>query len=411
MIVFVPNCGIFISGDVSSGNISLKEEKTFKINAKNSDNDGLPDYLEEKIGTNKYNKDTDGDGLTDFEEYCKYRTNPLKKDSDSDGIPDGDWNERREFTYTIRAIREIYPPYKPEMMNDLFQDIRIISETKNKLKYEVILYPEAINMVIPSLKIGEKYNEEINRYLEPSFFCNYSPRMCKELREIINEWHLKSDYEILKYLAEYSALISKTYLKKGPFQFYIEVKNDKINYVYKEEAEEFKNRYFTTMERVLNHLAFGEGMYRNRMHGTCSSIATYIATIFRAAGFPTRIISTTPIINFSDSAQVEMIKKLHNKKLANKILAHAERLKDAFVNHFLNEVFINGRWIRCDFRSINVGCVGFYGPMINENTFADYSEEEYARTWGKRFVEGEENPYNTIDLSDQYPIHIAKFAK
>ncbi|HHD83222.1 MAG TPA: hypothetical protein ENK92_03860 [Bacteroidetes bacterium] len=94
-IILVPNRGFFISGGVIARNTSLKEEKLFKINAKDSDNDDLPDYLEEKIGTNEYDKDTDGDGLTDFDEYCKYKTNPLKKDSDSDG----DWNERREFNF------------------------------------------------------------------------------------------------------------------------------------------------------------------------------------------------------------------------------------------------------------------------------------------------------------------------
>ena len=99
IIIFCSRSWLFISGGIIARNTSLKEEKLFKINAKNSDNDGLPDYLEEKIGTNEYNKDTDGDGLTDFDEYCKYKTNPLKKDSDSDGIPDGDWNERREFNF------------------------------------------------------------------------------------------------------------------------------------------------------------------------------------------------------------------------------------------------------------------------------------------------------------------------
>jgi len=42
--------------------------------------------------------------------------------------------------------------------------------------------------------------------------------------------------------------------------------------------------------------------------------------------------------------------------------------------------------------------------LINKNTFADFSEEDYAGTWGKKFVEGKGNPYNTLELSDQYPI-------
>lgn len=383
----------------------FKEKKTFNTNANDSDKDGLPDYLEEELRSDKHNKDTDGDGLIDYEEYCKYRTHMLMADSDGDGILDGNWNERREFTYTIRAVREISPLFKSEVMNDLFQDTKVLNETKGKLKYEIILYPEAINMVIPSSKAKEEYSEEVNMYLQASFFCNFSSDMRKEIKKIISEWQVENNCQLLEYLADYAALISKTFPKRGPFQFYIEVVNDKLNYVYKDRIEQFKTKHFVKIDRVLDHLAFGEGMYKNRMHGTCSSIATYMATIYRAAGFPARIISTTPIINFSDPAQIEMVKKIKNEKLKKDILAQAKQLKGSFVNHFFNEVFINGRWIRCDYSEVNVGCLGFCGPLINENTFVDFSEEEYARTWGRKFVEGKGNPYNTLELSDQYPIH------
>lgn len=388
----------------------FKEKRTFNTDAVDIDNDGLPDYLEEELEADKYNKDTDGDGLSDYEEYCKYRTHMLKPDSDRDGIPDGDWNERREFTYTIRAVREIYPPFKSEVMNDLFQDIKVLDETKEKLKYEIILYPEAINMVIPSSKAEEEYREEVNMYRQPSFFCNFSSDMCKEIKKIVNEWQVENNYKLLEYVADYTALISKTYPKRGPFQFYIEAVDGELNCVYKGRVEQFRTKHFVKIDRVLDHLAFGEGMYKNRMHGTCSSIATYMATIYRAAGFPARIISTTPIINFSDSSQVELLKKLKNEKLKKDILDQAQQLKGGFVNHFFNEIFINGRWIRCDYSRMNVGCIGFCGPLINENTFADFGEEDYARTWGERFVEGKGNPYNTLELSDQYPIH-TEFAK
>jgi len=88
------------------------------------DKDGLENQLEAKLGTNPEISDTDNDGLSDYDEYCKYRTDPTKKDSDSDGKPDGDWQERREYTYTIRAICEIRSPSNMEMINDLYQDAR-----------------------------------------------------------------------------------------------------------------------------------------------------------------------------------------------------------------------------------------------------------------------------------------------
>ena len=52
------------------------------------DKDGLTNSEEEGIGTDPRNPDTDGDGLTDYEEVRTYNTDPLKIDSDGDGLDD-----------------------------------------------------------------------------------------------------------------------------------------------------------------------------------------------------------------------------------------------------------------------------------------------------------------------------------
>ena len=54
------------------------------------DHDGLTDKMEKEIGTDPKNPDTDGDGLSDSEEYNTYKTNPLKADTDGDGLKDGE---------------------------------------------------------------------------------------------------------------------------------------------------------------------------------------------------------------------------------------------------------------------------------------------------------------------------------
>ncbi|MBR5430518.1 MAG: S-layer homology domain-containing protein [Firmicutes bacterium] len=55
-----------------------------------TDNDGVPAYMEEYFGTSNELNDTDGDGVTDFDELFRIRTDPLSTDSDVDGVSDGD---------------------------------------------------------------------------------------------------------------------------------------------------------------------------------------------------------------------------------------------------------------------------------------------------------------------------------
>ncbi len=53
-----------------------------------SDQDGLSDDEENSLGTDPYNPDTDGDGLSDYFEVRISMTNPLNPDTDGNGITD-----------------------------------------------------------------------------------------------------------------------------------------------------------------------------------------------------------------------------------------------------------------------------------------------------------------------------------
>lgn len=61
--------------------------KTFE---KDTDGDGLSDIDEVALGSDPNNPDTDGDGLLDGEEVNKYKTNPLLADTDDGGVNDGE---------------------------------------------------------------------------------------------------------------------------------------------------------------------------------------------------------------------------------------------------------------------------------------------------------------------------------
>src|SRR5687767_6381784 len=109
-------------------------------------------------------RDTDGDGLSDFLELYKYGTDPAKADSDGDGTPDGDWLERREFTYTVRSVVQVMKPVTPEYLNDDYQDARVLDETGDYVELEVIHYP--FNTVAESIVGSPRWREESSHMSE-----------------------------------------------------------------------------------------------------------------------------------------------------------------------------------------------------------------------------------------------------
>ena len=105
-----------------------------------TDGDGLTDYEEVNVyGTDPLNPDTDFDGLTDYEEVKRYKTDPLKRDTDGGGVDD--WHEifidrtdpldpaddllmftlPAEFDYNSAEL-------KPETVEALGEVIRVLAE-------------------------------------------------------------------------------------------------------------------------------------------------------------------------------------------------------------------------------------------------------------------------------------------
>ncbi|MEX0719316.1 MAG: OmpA family protein [Balneolaceae bacterium] len=67
---------------------SLSDEE---LRERDSDEDGVSDYDEmREHGTDPLNPDTDDDGLSDGEEINEYNTDPLNADTDGDDLSDGD---------------------------------------------------------------------------------------------------------------------------------------------------------------------------------------------------------------------------------------------------------------------------------------------------------------------------------
>ncbi len=126
--------------------------------------------------------DSDGDGLSDFQEIHKYLTDPSKKDTDGDGVSDGDWNERREYAYTIRTILQYMPPYDDAVLNDDFQDGRVLETGDKCIEVEVIHYPlsTASKSIEPNPNWQQDYRE-MTEYLKSRPAANWDEQMRRDL--------------------------------------------------------------------------------------------------------------------------------------------------------------------------------------------------------------------------------------
>lgn len=87
-----------------------------------SDADELPDIFEDMMGTDKYEKDTDGDGLTDYEEVYLTETSPVIYDSVSGGLADADVDSDGDGLCNSEEIKRRTDPLKPDTDSDGLKD-------------------------------------------------------------------------------------------------------------------------------------------------------------------------------------------------------------------------------------------------------------------------------------------------
>jgi hypothetical protein len=366
--------------------------------------------------------DTDGDGLADFHEIHKYRTDPKKKDTAGKGVSDGDWQQRREFTYSVRAIIRVMPPYNLKALNDDYQDVRVRAETKEYAELEVVAYP--LNSNADAIKANPTWKKDyagMKEYLAPGITTNWDSQMRKDLlRELAKDGidpDRLTDKEVVEQVSRW--LFKRSQYRSMFCTFYVGFRDGKP-FVLPGLEERFKRDQGDpkwTVQQQLEHELFGKEMFARRTYGTCTSTAVYQTTVLRALGIPTRIILCIPLADGSDMAQIEMIEKgLTNHKVRHDACLGAMSGDDSFVSHTFCEVFVGGRWRRLNFTTLGQNILerNYLGLMIHVHTFNDLSEANLAATWGSRFAKGQRddlfphsNPYRLMEVSD----HFGKYAK
>jgi hypothetical protein len=369
--------------------------------------------------------DSDSDGLPDFQETHKYLTDPTKKDTDSDGIPDGDWNERREYTYSIRSILRFMPPLDSAALNDDFQDARILKQRDDYIEIEVIHYPLAT--VAESIEANPNWRQDypnMTQYLRPGITTNWDDKMRQDLLE-----ELKADGIIIDQLTDKQVVeqVSSWLLKKSRSldkvftTFYIHYPNGQpkiyagLENAFEHEFDRDKENYDWTIDQHLEHELLGKGMFYNKTHGSCTSVAVYLTTVLKAIGIPTRMIIVVPIVDPSNEEQFRLVReRITHNYVRKTMLTGLEKNRKAFTAHTFNEVYIGNQWHRLNYEKLgqNILDERLFGLHTHLYTFNDLSEPNLAPTWGWRYAKGirndvfkHNNPYSVITLSDLFGNH------
>lgn len=363
--------------------------------------------------------DSDRDGLSDFDETHKHFTDPKKADSDSDGVPDGDWNERREFTYSVHAVMHVMAPFDIESLNDDYQDARVLERRPDLLEFEVIVYP--FNTVATALESTERWNKppaELKPFVAPGVCCNWDARMQALLLS-----ELKRDGIDVAALDDVQAAraVSKWLLERAVYEdsfttFAIEFEQGAPRVTPRQErnVQDTLARFGRTLTQQFDRELFGKGMFETRLRGSCTSSAIYLSTGLKAIGLPTRTIVCVPVVDANDEREVAWISsRIEHVGVRNVLAQAAESQRGSWTSHTFNEVFVGKRWRRLNYSNLgqNVLDAQMLGLMVHVHTFNDHSEAGLVG-WGNREAHplheslfGGPNPYSCVSLSDQFGAH------
>jgi hypothetical protein len=362
--------------------------------------------------------DADRDGLSDFHERHKYFTDPKKADSDGDGVPDGDWDERREYSYSVQAVMHVMAPFDVASMSDDYQDVRVLEERPDLLEFEVVIYPfNTVASALVSSSDWRKPPPELKPFVSPGLCANWD----KELQQRLAAELAERGVELAELDdAETARAVSKWLMERSAFEdsfttFALEFERGRprVPEHRRAEIDATLARFGRTLEQQLERELFGKGMFTHKIHGSCTSSAIYLSTGLRAAGLPTRTVLVTPLVDANDEREVAWLDaRITHVGLRAKLKKAAESQRNSWTSHTFNEVFVGGRWRRLNYSELGQNVLDdALGLMVHVHTFGDHSEGRLLG-WGDRerhpmhaTLFGGPNPYSCVSLSDRFGAH------
>jgi len=311
--------------------------------------------------------------------------------------------------YTITTTTRIAKPYDVRAMNDEFQSARLLSEQDGVGTFEITYRPFHVQHVgsNPNWRVDDA---KMTEYLTPRPCANWDADLRKQiladLRAAGIEPDRLDDRTLVEKVSNWALGRSKFNNQFGLWMVEFHDGNPQVAAGLKSS---FKSNEPSGLPlgQIFDQELYGKGMYLNKTHGACTSSSTYMATILRAIGIPTRIILTVPACDPNDPMQVKALTNAirHNKT------AHTIKMglaSQGFVNHVYNEVWVGKKWVRLNYSTLGQPILdaNYCGLMTHVYTATDVSEIPFAKTWGERFAIHEGpilssvNPYQMLKAKD-----------
>ncbi|MEM8711540.1 MAG: transglutaminase domain-containing protein, partial [Planctomycetota bacterium] len=334
-------------------------------------------------------RDTDGDGLSDFHEVHKHRTDPKLADSDGDGVPDGDWHERREFTYTVRTVTEVLRPVTPDSITDDFQDARVLRETDDRVQLEVLHYP--FSTAAEALRDGPVPSEEDAVPVDRARWVAPGPTSDHDagLREAIHKGLASAGIDATNLEDPTTVAQVATWLCQhadyhdGFTTFVTGFDDEGAPFIPEDLQPHLDGNAEATWPREIS----ARGMFERGERGSCTSSAIYLSGCLRALGVPTRTMLIVPLFDAGDEREWAMAReRIQEPSVRRTVLGAIHRLRNSWASHTMNEVYLRGRWWRLDYGDLGVGILrrDRYGLTTRVATLHDWADARAWETIGRR---------------------------
>ncbi|HUU18202.1 MAG TPA: CARDB domain-containing protein [Sedimentisphaerales bacterium] len=278
------------------------------------------------------------------------------------------------------------------MINDLYQDARPFKKEamlKDARVVEVLIFPFAKAHVYLQPYPKENLDKKLKEYIKPTVSMNYSPEMKEQVDNIVKD--ASTDIEAIEKMLQW--INHETELvRELPHWEYFHIIDGKIIWHKSVGGSQPDQQFLETN-------FFGDSMFKKKVHGTCSSTAILRGTMFRAAGLPTRLIQTLPLMTRYSEDPEPLADRLRMREMAK---GYSWGPGNGGANHTYNEVFLNNHWVRVD-NSIGTG--PFVGDKLFVKAWSSADWNNLKEEWNSKRC------FRALDVSDAHPKYESTLAK